>query len=245
MKAALITGGTSGIGLATARRLAGKARLALIYSRDAERAQAAEEALPDCRAFCVDVGDSASVAEGYARVVEHFGQPPQILVNSAGVARFQAFFVQGRGLELLEEMMNINYFGCLRVIEQVFPSMYRRKEGIIVNIASISALGGNQGVIGYAEAKAALICLTKNLAMEGAHRGISVNAVSPGRVQTPMTSEFLEQFRPASINAPLGRPLDPDEVARVVEFLISMGPAVNGQNWIVDGGTSLARPQAR
>lgn len=251
MKAlALISGGTSGIGLATARRLAANYRVALVYARDSERAAAVESSFSgdaEVKTFRLEVGSDDSVAAGYAEIVAHFRDSPAVLINAAGVARFQRFFVQARSLELAQEMMNINYFGTLRLIEKVLPQMYARRQGCIVNLSSVSGLGGNLGVIGYAESKAAIRCLTQNLAMEVAHRGVAINCVSPGRVDTPMTGEFLAQFEKASINAPLGRPIEADEVARLIEFLVGMGPAINGQNLLIDGGTSLAKiqPQPR
>lgn len=244
---ALISGGTSGIGLATAQRLVADYRLALVYARNPERAHQVEQAFADpdsVKTFALDVGDDPSVEAGYEAILTHFGQSPEVLINSAGVASFQKFFVQSRDLSLVQDLMNINYFGALRLIHKVLPSMYSRRKGCIVNLSSVSGLGGSAGVIGYAESKAALRCLSQNLAMEVAHRGVSVHCICPGRVESPMTETLLQQFKPASINYPLGRALRPDEVARCIEFLIQMGPALNGQNLILDGGTSLARIQA-
>ncbi len=239
---AVISGGTSGIGLATARRLAVDHRLALLYARDSERAAKVEKEL-GAKTFCLDVGSDQAVEAGYAALLQHFGDPPAVLVNSAGLARFQRFFVQGKSLDAAQEMMNVNYFGSMRLIRKVLPAMYSRRQGCIVNLCSVSGLGGSAGVIGYAESKAALACLTRNLAMEVARRGISVNCVSPGRVATPMTEELLAQFAPETVNFPLGRALQADEVARVIEMLVRIGPAINGQELVVDGGTSVARLQ--
>lgn len=242
---ALIAGGTSGIGLAVARRLQRDYRLALLYASNHERARTAQAQLCDEGAEVVvkaiDVTRVDQVEAGYAQLLELLGEAPEVLINSAGIARFQTFFIQSRGLELLEEMMATNYLGAVRLVQKVLPSMYRRRRGSIVNLCSVSGLGGNVGVIGYGESKAALRCFTQNLAQEVAHRGISVNSVSPGRVATPMTEEFLQRFKPESINYPLGRCLTPDEVAQAVEFLVRLGPAVNGQDLVIDGGTSLAR----
>ncbi|MBX3169463.1 MAG: SDR family oxidoreductase [Candidatus Eremiobacteraeota bacterium] len=239
---AVISGGTSGIGLAAARRLAGDHRLALLYARDSERAAMVEKEL-GAKAFRLDVGCDQSVEAGFAALRQHFAELPAVLINSAGIARFQRFFVQGQDLSQAQEMMNVNYFGSMRLIQQVLPGMYARRRGCIINLCSVSGQGGNAGVIGYAESKAALACLTRNLAMEVARRGISVNCVSPGRVATPMTEELLAQFAPETINYPLGRAILPEEVARVIEMLVRIGPAVNGQELVVDGGTSVARLQ--
>lgn len=239
---AVISGGTSGIGLATARRLVADHRLALLYARDSERAASIEKELP-AKTFRLDVGCDESVETGYQAICQHFGEAPAVLINSAGIARFQRFFVQGKSLDLAQEMMNVNYFGSMRLIRQALPAMYARRRGCIINLCSISGLGGSAGVIGYAESKAALACLTRNLAMEVARRGISVNCVSPGRVDTPMTGELLAQFAPETVNYPLGRAILPDEVARVIEMLVRIGPAITGQELVIDGGTSLARLQ--
>lgn len=245
MELAIVTGGTSGIGLATARRLARSFDLALLYSQDEARAQAVEaEFAGRARCFRVDVASDAAVGRGYAALLEHYrSSAPAVLVNCAGIGRVMQFFVQSRSLDAAQELMNVNYFGTLRMVQKVLPGMYARKSGAIVNVSSVAASGGYRGYIGYAESKAAVECFTRNLASEVGHRGVSVNCVAPGLVETRQSEAFVQQARARSINAPLGRLLGADEVARVIELLVLGGPALNGEIVHIDGGNSLLRPQ--
>jgi 3-oxoacyl-[acyl-carrier protein] reductase len=245
MELAIITGGTSGIGLAAARRLAAHYRLALLYRGDENRAQAAAAELGD-RAHCfrIDVGSDEAVEGGYAAILQHFeSRGPVALINCAGLGRVMQFFVQSRRLDAAQELMNVNYFGTLRLVQKVLPGMYSRKAGAIVNVSSVAAQGGFRGYIGYAESKAAVECFTRNLAAEVGHRGISVNCVAPGLVETRETEAFVQQARPQSINEPLGRLISTDEVARIIEMLVLGGAALNGEVIRVDGGNSVARRQ--
>lgn len=242
---ALISGGTSGIGLATAQRLNGRYRLALIYARQAERARQAEQLLEDCRTFAVDVASDEAVRAGYAEITQVFEATPSVLVNCAGVGRALDFFVQRRSLDSARELMNVNFFGTLRMVQAVLPAMYSRRSGAIVNVSSVSARGGYKGYVGYAESKAAVECFTRNLAAEVAHRGIAVNCVAPGLMESREGEEFVQQAAAESLNSPLGRLLTGQEVALTIEHLITLGPAVNGQVLTVDGGNSVLRHQSR
>jgi len=239
---AVIAGGTSGIGLATARRLQAAYRLALIYHQGHERARAAEAELGKaCKAFSIDLGSDSDVLRGYPEILQHFEGHPQVLINSAGIPGNSKFFLQGCSLKSCQEIMNVHYYGALRLIQRVLPGMYSRKQGTIINLSSVSAQGGYKAVVGYAEAKAALECFTQNLAVEVAHRGLSVACVAPGLVQTPMTAQHQSGLDPSSVNYPLGRWLEPSEVAEAIEFLIRMGPTINGQVLHLDGANSLIK----
>ncbi|MBT9582210.1 SDR family oxidoreductase [bacterium] len=239
---AIITGGTSGIGLAAAVRLSDRYQLALIYSRDGERAALAEKSLGGtAKAFAIDLSSDQAVHDGYPAIVAHFGGPPELLINSAGIRGLAKFFLQGCSLERCQELMNLHFFGTLRMVQKVLPGMYSRRRGCIVNLSSVSARGGYKAVVGYAEAKAAVECFTQNLAVEVAHRGVSVSCVCPGLVETPLTADQVSRLQESSLNFPLGRCIEASEVAEAIDFLVRMGAAVNGQIVTLDGAGSLAK----
>jgi len=232
---ALITGGTSGIGLAAARRLQADYQLALIYGHDRQRAEQISQDVAPC--FQADLAHPEQIAACFRLVQEHYQQPVQVLINAAGVAGPARFLLQRRDLGPLQEMMKVNYLGSLALIQRVLPEMVQHGVGVIVNIASASSLGANPGFIGYSESKAALRCLTRNLAAELAGSGVSVHCLSPARVATPMTTRWLEGA--TQVNHPLGRALEADEVAQAIEHLVRAGPLLNGLDLVLDGGQSL------
>ena len=139
---ALITGGTSGIGLATARRLQQRYRLALLYGHDHQRAEQAALELPGCRVYCVDLTSPEQIESGSARIEAELGGLPEVLVNSAGMRGFSKFLLQGVDLQGCAQLMDLHFFGTLRMVQKVLPSMYARRRGAIVNLSSISAQGG-------------------------------------------------------------------------------------------------------
>ena len=247
---AIITGGTSGIGLATARRLLESHQLALIYARDHQRARAVEDELRQLggqvRCVSMDLRLDEAVSKGYSGLVE--GQVPEVLVHCAGTSisaetGSNRYFLQGLDLDLCQRVMNLNFFGAVRLLQQALPSMYARRRGNVILLSSLAALGGYKGMVGYAESKAALECLVRNLAMEVGHRGLAVNALAPGLAETALTRGHAERFASRDLNAPLGRWIRPEEVAEAVAFLLAMGPVINGQCLVIDGGGSTLRSQ--
>lgn len=234
---ALVTGGSRGIGLAIARELAEAGARVAVVARDEARARAAAAELPGNGhiGYSADVASSASVAELVRRVEEELGSI-EVVVNNAGVTRDNLL------MRLKDEdwdaVLDTNLRGAFNVIRAVTRGMMKRKAGRIINISSVVGVTGNKGQANYAASKAGLIGLTKSVARELASRGILVNAVAPGYIETDMTAELSEQAREAlRSQIALGRLGQPGDIASVVRFLAGPGAAyITGQVLVVDGG---------
>ncbi len=234
---ALVTGGSRGIGLGIARALAeGGARVA-VAARDEDRARAAAAALPGGahRGFAVDVASSESV-DALVKTVESEMGGVDILVNNAGVTRDNLL------MRLKDDdwdaVIDTNLRGAFNAIRAVSRGMMKKRAGRIINITSVVGISGNKGQSNYAASKAGLIGLTKSVARELGSRGILVNAVAPGYIETDMTAELPAAAREALTGEiTLGRLGQPEDIAGVVRFLA--GPAASymtGQVLVVDGG---------
>lgn len=242
-KVALITGAASGIGQACAQRFAreGAAIAALDLSDPGPEAWAAVErdavALSTHR---VDVRDEASVAAAIAEIVDGHGRL-DVVVNAAGVAG-------GGPVHLLESdewdrIVDINLKGTFLVCKHALVRMLDQGSGSIINLASIEGLEGTEGCGAYNASKGAVVLLTKNMAIDYGRRGIRVNCLCPGFIDTPMTAalfddegmeEYFERFRD---HHQLGRVGRPDEVAAAALFLASEDASfVTGHAMVVDGG---------
>lgn len=234
---ALVTGGSRGIGLAVARELASAGARVAVVARDEGRAKTAASGLPgDGHAgFAADVAKPESVNELISRVEAELGAP-DIVVNNAGVTRDNLL------MRLKDEdwdaVLDTNLRGAFNVIRAVSRGLMKKKAGRIVNISSVVGVTGNKGQANYAASKAGLIGLTKSVAKELASRGILVNAVAPGYIETDMTAELPEAAREALLGQiALGRLGQPEDIAAVVRFLAGPGGSyMTGQVLVVDGG---------
>jgi 3-oxoacyl-[acyl-carrier protein] reductase len=234
---ALVTGGSRGIGLAIARELADAGAKVAVVARDETRAQQAADSLPGegHRGYSADVADAAQVAELVKRVEEEMGSL-DVLVNNAGVTRDNVL------MRLKDEdwsdVLDTNLKGAFNTIRAASRGMMKRRAGRIINISSVVGLMGNKGQANYAASKAGLIGLTKSVAKELASRGILVNAVAPGYIETDMTAELPEAAREMLMaQIALGRLGTPEDIAPVVRFLAGPGAAyMTGQVLVVDGG---------
>ncbi|HEX6925515.1 MAG TPA: 3-oxoacyl-ACP reductase FabG [Longimicrobiaceae bacterium] len=234
---ALVTGGSRGIGFAVAKELASAGARVAVVARDEARAQAAAAELPGegHAGYAADVADSQSVNELVSRVEAELGSP-DVVVNNAGVTRDNIL------MRLKDEdwdvVIDTNLRGAFNVIRAVTRGMMKKKAGRIINISSVVGLSGNKGQANYAASKAGLIGLTKAVAKELASRGILVNVVAPGYIETDMTAELPEAARAALLEQiALGRLGRPEDIASVVRFLAGPGASyITGQVLVVDGG---------
>lgn len=239
MRTALVTGGSRGIGAAVAARLARDGfAVVLTYVSRPDAAAAVVDAITaaggQAQALALDTGDPAAVT---AFFVEHLkGSDLHVLVNNAGITR-DGLLVRMKD-EDFAAVLRVNLIGAFTCLREAAKIMMKRRAGRIINIASVVGQAGNAGQANYAAAKAGLIGLTKAAALELAPRGITVNAVAPGFVETDMTAVLPEAVKASLADRiPLGRACTPGEIAAAVAFLASDDAAtVSGQVLGVNGG---------
>lgn len=238
-KTALVTGAGRGIGQAIALNLARAGADIAVAELKAEFADESVRLISDlgrtARAYAVDVSDFDAVHAMISTVQADFGQI-DILVNNAGITKDTLLLRMGE--EEWDAVLRINLKGAFNCTHGVAKIMMKQRCGRIVNIASIIGLIGNAGQANYAASKAGLIGLTKSAAKELAGRGININAVAPGFIQTAMTDVLSDDVKQRMLELIPQKTLGlPEDVARAVLFLCSeLSNYITGQVVVVDGG---------
>jgi 3-oxoacyl-[acyl-carrier protein] reductase len=236
-KVALVTGGCRGIGLAVGRALAEAGAAVALLDLDQESVGKAAESLPGTRhgGYACDVTDGAGL-EAAIKDIEGALGPIGILVNNAGITRDNLLIRMSE--EDWDLVLGVNLKGAFNTTRAVALGMMKRREGSIVNIASVIGLMGNAGQANYAASKAGIIGFTKSVAREFASRGVRCNAIAPGFIVTDMTARLEESVvEGLKARIPLARLGDPDDVASLARFLAGPQAAyITGQVIAVDGG---------
>ncbi len=246
-KVVLVTGGSSGIGYATAKAFLEEGAKVAIAGRDATRLRKAESELKAIGKVLAIRGDVSKLADARRFVSETTKAlgPIDVLVNNAGIYidKFLEEFTERE----YDEVMDINLKGAFLCSKYVLPGMLRRKRGVIVNVASDSGLVGTAGSSVYCASKGGMVLLTKAMALEHARDGIRVNAICPGEVDTPMLErdaeasglDHDEYVRRLTAPIPMGRAARPEEIARAILFLASEDSSfMTGAAMPVDGGAT-------
>ena len=236
---ALVTGASQGIGRACALALAEAGATVALAARNetrlAEVAAEIEAAGGKAAAFALDVASEESIKAGAKAILERFGKV-EILVNNAGITRDGLVLRMKRAD--WDDVLATNLTGAFLLTQALLSAMLRNRGGRIINISSVVGRTGQAGQVNYAATKAGLIGMTRSLAREVASRGITVNAVAPGYIETPMTAVLDEKQTAAMIaQIPLGRAGTDVDIAQAVVYLASEGAGyVTGHVLDVNGG---------
>jgi 3-oxoacyl-[acyl-carrier protein] reductase len=243
-KSAVVTGGTRGIGLAIARRLAADGfDLLISYRGDETVAEQCRTELAQCGRRVEVIAADISTADGAGSLIEKamtdFGRI-DALINNAGITRDT--LVMRMTEDDWDDVLSTNLKGAFLTSKAAIRPMLRARGGRIVNMTSVVGLVGNAGQVNYAAAKAGLVGMTKSLAKEVGSRGITVNAVAPGFIETRLTDVLPQELKDNLLkNTPLGRFGTPEDIAGAVAFLVSADASfITGHVLTVDGGLFMA-----
>ncbi len=240
-RVALVTGASRGIGRAIALRLAAQGAIVMAGARGTNAQPVVDEILAAggrATAYAIDITDPTTVTEAVAATLAAH-QRIDILVNNAGIAKDQLMLRMKR--DDWDAVIQTNLTGAYTCVQAVLKTMVKQRAGRIISISSVVGQAGNAGQVNYAASKAGLIGMTKALALEVASRGITVNAVAPGLIETDMTKGISEGAHEEwAAKIPLQRLGTPDDIAAAVAFLASDEASyITGQVLAVNGGMYL------
>lgn len=240
-KVAVVTGGSRGIGKAIAEKFAAEgASVAILYSSNSASADAVVEEIRNAggtaKAYQCHVENSDEVGKTIDDVVNDLGKI-DILINNAGITRDKLLMMMKE--EDFDDVISVNLKGAYNTMRKVCPMLARQRWGRIINLSSIAGINGNAGQVNYSASKAGLIGMTKSAAREFAGRGITVNAIAPGFVETDMTEKFASDENIMK-RIPVGRMGRPDEIASLALFLASdVAAYITGEVIRIDGGLAI------
>lgn len=241
-KRAVITGGTRGIGLAIAKTFLEAGASVVLFGRNPETGKKAIEELQSsangrvCSFLQVDVADGDQVKEGIEKALELLGGGIEILVNNAGITRDQLLLRMGE--TDWDQVIDTNLKSVYQTSRAVLRPMIKSRIGTIINITSVVGRIGNAGQTNYAASKAGMVGFSQSLAKEVASRGIRVNCIAPGMMQTDMTDVLTDKQKQNLLDQiPMRRLGEPEEIANAALFLASdLAKYLTGQVITVDGG---------